>query len=88
MFAKYGTLASTLLKRGLADHTSLVLFRHNNVYQFRSSFNQIQRKYCASNTSSADVQAKFSDQSLSNEILEVLDSPVKIGRDHKHYRYR
>lgn len=85
MLSKYGTFASILLKRSAA---SLVqTSRHNNVYLFRPSVTKFRRTYCTNNASSTDVHAKTSDQSFSNEILEVLDSPEIIGRDHKHYRY-
>ncbi|KAG4065796.1 hypothetical protein HA402_012474 [Bradysia odoriphaga] len=83
MFSKYSTLASILLKRGLADPTSLVLSRHSNVFPYRLSNNKIRRNYCESKTQT-DIQAI--NRPLSNEILEVLDGPDKVGRDHKHYR--
>lgn len=46
---------------------------------------KIQRNYCATKTT-ADAKAKITNRALSNEILEILDSPDKIERDHKHYR--
>lgn len=86
MFSNYGSLASLILKCGLATRKSVALSRHSNNYSFRPVMNKIQRNYCASKTR-ADNNAKITERALSNEILEILDSPDKIERDHKHYRF-
>lgn len=83
MFLKYGTLASTYLRRGLSTRKTLVLSRHSNIYSFRPA---IIRTYCVAKSLS-DVKVKINDRALSNEISEILDSPDKIQRDHKHYRF-
>lgn len=80
MFLNYGTMASTFLRRGA------VLSRHGYVYPFRPTIHKTQTNYCTAKTP-IDINAKINDRPLSNEILEVLDSPDKIERDHKHYRY-
>lgn len=82
MFSNYGILASTYLRRGLSTRKTLVLSRHSNIYSFRPA---ILRTFCAVKSLSDD-KVKINDRALSNEISEILDSPDKIQRDHKHYR--
>lgn len=85
MFSNYGTLASIFLKRGLATSKSLALSTHCNINYFRPAINEIRRNYSAVK-SSDDDKTKINERALSNEILEILDSPDKLPRDHKYYR--
>lgn len=48
--------------------------------------NKIQRNYCATKTSSQQSPKVNDDSKLKEQILEVLESPDKMERDHKHYR--
>lgn len=85
MFSNCGTLASIYVRHGLAARKSLVLSTRSNIYPFRPVMNKISRNYCAVKTST-EVKPQINDRARSNEILEILDSPDKMDRDHKQYR--
>lgn len=84
MFTNYGSLlaASICLRHGLVARKSFKLSHHIKLQSFRPEVNKICRNYC---TTSND-NAKIVDRPFSNEILEILESPDKIERDHKYYR--
>lgn len=85
MFSACG-IASIFLKRGLTTSKSIVVSGHSNIYCFRPSMNKIQRSYCGAKIALEQASKVKKDNKLKDEILEILESPDKMERDHKHYR--
>lgn len=87
MFSICGTVASICLKRGLATSKSVVIWRQSNKNYFRSSLNKIQRNFSGVGIPPENGSKVNNDNVNSNEILEIMDTPDKIERDHKYYRF-